>query len=130
MSSEARAMVTMPVPMFISTAFCDCASRQPDSAVNEPAMHRPTMVVKAVLIDDERTMSGLLPVARIARPRRVLRNAVSRTSITMTAISATASLYCFAKTVPLRRSFISENTVSTLFMLSSDEPPMIAMFME
>ena len=73
-------MVTMPVPMFISTAFCDCASRQPDSAVNEPAMHRPMMVVKAVFIDDERTMSGLLPVARMARPRRVFKNSVSRTT--------------------------------------------------
>ena len=93
-------------------------------------MHRPIMVVNAVFIDDERTMSGLLPVARIARPRRVLRNRVNRVSMTITAMRATASLYCFAKTVPLRSSFMSENTVSALFMFRSDEPPMMAMFIE
>ena len=48
----------------------------------------------------------------------------------MTAMSATASLYCFASTVPRSASFMSEKTVSTLFMLRSDEPPMIAMFIE
>ena len=36
-------------------------------------MQRPMMIIFEVLIEEERTMSGLLPVARSARPRFVLR---------------------------------------------------------
>ena len=63
------------------TLFWDCASRQPDRAVNELDTHSPTVVVKTGSIEDERTMSGLLPVARIARPSLVRRNSV-RNAIT------------------------------------------------
>ena len=92
MSSDASAIVTMPVPRLMSTAFCACAIRQPDSAVSEFATHSPTVVVNAGLMDDERTIMGLSPVARMARPSRVRRKSVSSMSANMTAAPETTSL--------------------------------------
>ena len=92
MRSEARAIVTMPVPRLMSTAFWDCAIRQPERPVRAFAAQRPTVVVNAGFTDEERTMSGLLPVARIARPRRVRRKSVMNTSARSTAAPETMSL--------------------------------------
>ena len=48
---EARAIVTIPCSILISTAFCDCERRQPDNAVNALAIHNPITVVNAGFID-------------------------------------------------------------------------------
>ena len=123
-------MVTMPEPMSMLTDFCDWASRHPESAVNAFATHKPMIVVKEGLIDDERTMSGLLPVARMARPRRVLRKKPRKTHTSRTAMAETTSLYSPERAEPASRSFMSEKTLCVLFMLSTDEPPITAMFTE
>ena len=88
------------------------------------------MVVKAGLIDEERTMSGLLPVARMARPRRVRRKSERKTITSTTAAKATRSLYCPDRAVPFRRAFALVKTVSVLFMFRREELPMTAMLME
>ena len=75
---EARPMTTMPVPRLMSADFWYWASTAPDRAVMALAMHRPTVTVKAVLMELARTMSGLSPVARMERPSRVPRNAMSK----------------------------------------------------
>ena len=82
----------MPEPTSMLTDFCDCVIRQPESAVNAFATHRPTIVVNTGFIDEERTMSGLLPVARIARPSRVRRNSDRNTITSSTAAPITISL--------------------------------------
>ena len=74
-------MVTMPLPRLISADFWDWAIRQPDSPVKALATHRPTVVVNTGLMEEERTMSGLLPVARMARRRRVFRKAVRKATV-------------------------------------------------
>ena len=81
-------------------------------------------------MDDERTMSGLLPVARIASPIRVRRNSVKNRTISAAAARAVRSLYCPASGVPASADFIRENTVCVLLRLSSDAPPIMAMLME
>ena len=93
-------------------------------------MHSPTVVVIAGLMDDERTMSGLLPVARIASPIRVRRNSVKNRTISAAAARAVRSLYCPASGVPASADFIRENTVCVLLRLSSDAPPIMAMLIE
>ena len=130
MSSDARAMVTMPCPMLISTDFWAWASRQPDRAVMAPEMHRPTVVVKAGLMEEERTMSGLLPVARMARPSRVRRNTVRKPTTSATARNATSSSYRPARGVPASRALALEKMVSVLFIFNKEAPPMTAMFTE
>ena len=85
-------MVTMPEPMSMFTDFCDWASRQPERAVRLPERQRPTMVVKAGLMDEERTMSGLSPVARMARPRRVRRNRLRNSTASTTAMKPASVL--------------------------------------
>ena len=74
--SEANAIVTIPVPISILTDFCDCARRHPASPVNALATQSPTIVVNTGLIEDERTISGLLPVALMASPSLVFKNKV------------------------------------------------------
>ena len=93
MRREARATVTMPVPISMLTDFCDCASKQPERAVNEFATQSPTIVVNTGFIDEERTMSGLLPVARIARPSFVLRKTERKITTRATAESETNNTY-------------------------------------
>ena len=129
-SSEARAMVTMPVPISMFTDFWLWASRQPDSPVKALEMQRPTMVVKAGLMEEERTMSGLLPVARMARPSRVRRNRDRNRITSATAIRATRVLYCPDRAVPARKSLVLVKTVSVLFMFRMEALPMTAMLME
>ena len=51
------------------------------------------MVMVAVFTDEERTMSGLLPVARSARPRFVLRKNERKSTTSITAARAMMSLY-------------------------------------
>ena len=41
---------------------------------------RPMVMVRPVLMEEARTMSGLSPVARMERPRRVFRNRISSTA--------------------------------------------------
>ena len=130
MSSEASAIVTMPVPMSMLTDFWLWASRQPESAVKAFAMQSPTVVVNTGLMEDERTMSGLLPVARMARPSRVRRKNERNSTTSTTAASATSSLYCPARALPFSSACTLVNTVSVLFMLSREEPPMTAILME
>ena len=91
---------------------------------------RPMVVVKAGLMEEERTISGLLPVARIARPSLVRRKMDRKTIVTATAMSATRSLYCPERGVPFRSAFALVKTVSVLFMLSREEFPITAMLME
>ena len=69
------------------------------------------MVVNAGLMEEERTMSGLLPVARMARPSRVLRNTVRKAVTRITAMAATTSLYWSSRKVPFSRSRMRVNTV-------------------
>ena len=78
MIREARPMMTMPLPRLISAVFWYWARSAPDRAVQALAMHRPTVMVKEVLMELARTMSGLSPVARMDRPSRVFRNRASR----------------------------------------------------
>lgn len=75
-------------------------------------------------------MSGLLPVARMARPMRVRRNSVKSNTISTTAASTVSSLYCPASGVPASAVFMSENTVCVLLRLRSDAPSIMAMLME
>ena len=93
-------------------------------------MQRPTIVVKTGLIDDERTISGLLPVARIASPSFVLRKSARRTPTIITASNATISLYCSMNGVFLSKSSALVKTVSVLLRLRIDELPMTAMLIE
>ena len=72
--SDASAIVTIPEPISMLTDFWDCARRHPERAVNELDTHSPIIVVITGLIDDERTISGLFPVALIARPILVFKN--------------------------------------------------------
>ena len=93
-------------------------------------MQRPTMVVKAGLTDEERTMAGLFPVARIARPRRVLRKNVRKRITAVTAIRAITVLYALPRGPVRRSSFIIEKTVTVLFIFRREAPPITAMLME
>ena len=88
------------------------------------------IVVNAGLMEDERTISGLLPVARMARPSRVFRKKPRKTHTSTTAMTATASLYSPEREEPASRSFMSEKTLGVLFILRTDEPPMTAIFTE
>ena len=75
-------------------------------------------------------MSGLSPVAWMASPRRVRRKTLRKQTTSAAAISPTKSLYRLDTAVP-DSSFLSTlNTVSVLFILSSDAPPITAMLME
>ena len=90
MIKDAKPMMTMPVPRLMSAVFWYCASTAPLRAVMALDRHSPTVTVKAVLIEDARTMSGLSPVARMDSPSRVFRNSVSR--IPMTTVSTAAGI--------------------------------------
>ena len=129
-SSEASAIVTIPEPMSMLTDFCACASRQPDRAVNAFATQSPTVVVKTGSIELDLTISGLLPVARMARPSFVRRNSDRNTITSATAIRLTASFCCPARNVPSRAVCILVKTVSVLFIFNKDVLPMTAMLME
>ena len=82
------------------------------------------------MMEEERPMSGLSPVARMASPSRVFKKIPSSTAMRITAIPATTSFCCPPKNVPLKRSFAFVKTVSVLFMLRMEELPMTAMFTE
>ena len=75
-------------------------------------------------------MSGLSPVARMARPSRVRRNSAKNATTSVTATRATTSLYCSARNVSFSSALALVNTVSVLFMFSREEPFMTAMLME
>ena len=128
--SEANAIVTIPVPISILTDFCDCARRHPASPVNALATQSPTIVVNTGLIEDERTISGLLPVALMASPSLVFKNKVIMATATATTTSTTKRTFCPAKTVPVSISSAIVNIVSVLFILRSEDPPIIAIFTE
>ena len=120
-------MVTMPVPTLMSLLFWYWASRPPERAVSAPEMHRPTVMVKAGLMLEARTMAALSPVARMERPSRVPRKpAIAAQASTMTAAAMT-SLY--QPPVKASADFASENTVSVLTRDIVDEKPMTARLM-
>ena len=75
-------------------------------------------------------MSALSPVARMARPSRVLRNSPSSTATAAAARAATIRRDCPCKAVPSSRARILVNTVAVLFIFSTDEPPITAMLTE
>ena len=87
-------------------------------------------MVNAGFIDDDLTISGLLPVALIARPSLVLKNSTRNISTRITATSTTARVYMLLNGVSISTSFILVNTVSVLLRLSSDELPITAILME
>ena len=72
--------------------FVVLSMRQPAKAVMALDRHRPMVIISAGLMEEDLTMSGLLPVARMDRPSRVFKNSSSRTTITATKSSATSSL--------------------------------------
>ena len=58
------------------------------------AMHKPTVMVKAGLIEEARTISILSPVARMESPSRVPRNRISRMPVrSVAAAASTASFH-------------------------------------
>ena len=120
-------MVTMPVPTLMSQLFWYWASRPPDSAHSAPDTHRPTVMVKAGLMLEARTMAVLSPVARMDRPSRVPRKpsmaAQARAMITPTS----TSLY----QLPRKPSdfLASEKMVSVLTSDMVEEKPMAARLM-
>ena len=93
-------------------------------------MQRPIIVVTVGFIDEERTMSGLLPVARIASPRRVFRKNARNSPTSSTAAAAIISLYVSANAVSFNASRKAVKTVSVLFILRSEELPITAILTE
>ena len=128
MIREARAMVTMPVPILMSQDFWYSPSRQPDRAVMALATHRPTMMVRAGLMEEAFTMSSLSPVARMDRPSRVWRKTASRIPATATKAAATMSRAKGSSGVSASRSLTMVKTVGVVFRLRMDLP-MIKMLM-
>ena len=118
----ASAMVTMPVPMLMSQDLLYSPIRQPASAVMALERHRPMVIIRAGLMEEDFTMSGLLPVARMDRPRRVLRNSSSSTTTTATKASATMSLRTLYSGVLSSRFCSMVNTVVVSFRLRVDLP--------
>ena len=92
MRREARAMVTIPDPMVTFTDFWLCANKHPESAVKDEEIQRPIIVVKAGLIDEDFTMSGLSPVALKESPNLVLRKNERKTTTNATKIRAVINL--------------------------------------
>ena len=72
-------MTTIPVPLLMSAVFWAWPTTAPDRPVRALATHRPMVMVKLGLMEEERTMSRLSPVARMLRPSRVPRKATSST---------------------------------------------------
>ncbi len=83
----------MPVPRFISHDFWYCTSMPPESAVSEPDIHKPTVIVNFGFMLDAFTIAALSPVARIESPSLVPRNAVISMAAINTITTNTRSLY-------------------------------------
>ena len=127
MMREASAMVTMPVPTLISQLFWYCASSPPDSAHNAPDTHRPTVMVKAGLMLEARTMAALSPVARMESPSRVPRKpSIAAQAMAMTT-AASASLYQLPR--KLSEVFAMEKMVGVLTSDMVEEKPITARLM-
>ena len=104
MTRAARASTTMPVPPFTSAKVLYWAAMAPARPVMALAAHRPTVMVKFVLMEEARTISMLSPVARMDRPSRVPRNSTSTAARASTMRAVTATLYQLpAKPAPLAR---------------------------
>ena len=117
-------MVTIPVPTLMSQLFWYWASRPPDRAVSAPEMHRPTVMVKAGLMLDARTIAALSPVARMDRPRRVPRKPTI--AAPASAMTAAASTSLYQPPVKLRARLAMEKTVSVLTSDMVEEKPITA----
>ena len=89
------------------------------------AMQSPTVTVKAVLIEEARTMSGLSPVARMDRPSRVPRNAMSRAQTATVITTATSSL---AGAPSPRAPCAAVKMVTVLSIGTLEEKPITARF--
>ena len=98
--------------------------------MKELATQRPTIVVNTGLIDEDFTISALFPVALIARPSLVLKKNTRKTITIATAMKATTISPLPFSGVLFNVSFVMENTVSVLFILIREEPPITAIFTE
>ena len=128
MTRDARAIVTIPVPRLMSQVLLYCAMRHPARPVMALATQRPTVIVNAGLIEDARTIAGLSPVARIERPRVVLRNQRIRRQTTRTTAARRISLLQLAKTWLLLSFPKSVKIVSVPKMETFELKPMTARF--
>ena len=90
-------------------------------------MHRPTVMVKAGLMLEARTMAALSPVARMDRPSRVPRKPSIAAPASRIMASAMASLYQPPR--KLSEPFASEKTVSVLTSDMVEEKPITARLM-
>lgn len=122
----ARPTTTIPVPSVMSLNFWCWASRPPLSATSALAMHRPTVVVKAGLMEDAATMSRLSPVARMDRPSWVPRKA----TIAAPAASATRAASTSAPSCSPKMPSAQLNTVSTFKRGRVALPPITIRLME
>ena len=93
-------------------------------------MHSPMIVVNAGLMEEERTISGLFPVALIASPSRVRRNSDRNRTTNVTALSPTSILYCGSKAVPFSVAFIQVKIVVVLFIFKREDLFITAMLIE
>ena len=89
---EAKAIVTIPDPMVTFTDFWLWANKHPERAVKDEEIHSPIIVVKAGFIDEDFTISGLLPVALRERPNLVFRKKERNITTKATKIKAVISL--------------------------------------
>ena len=72
--TEARPTTIMPMPMPMSAKPWYCAIRAPDKPTRALDRHRPRIFCRSVFTPKERIISGLSPVACMARPASVYRN--------------------------------------------------------
>ena len=71
MIKEAIPITTIPVPILASEKDCFCATKAPDKATKPLATAKPMIFILSTLIEEERTISSLSPVARIDKPNFV-----------------------------------------------------------
>ena len=84
-------------------------------------MQSPIIVVITGLIEEDLTISGLFPVARIESPSFVLSRKVRNKPTKTTATNAIIRVCLPSRAVPSSFAFRSEKTVSELLRLRSDD---------
>ena len=88
-------------------------------------MHRPTVMVRAGLMLEARTISALSPVARTERPRRVPINHFMASAARTATVPSTASLYQ-SPTTGRRYCLARSKMVTALFMFTLlAKPPLL-----
>ena len=104
--------------------------RQPLRPVRALETQRPTVVVNVGLMEEERTMSALLPVARMARPSFVFRKKQRKQMTSSVMTNMTSRVLWPARGVFFSRSFAMVKTVGVLFMARVARLPVRAMLTE